>query len=563
MTYSKQTFIDRVVDSSGQVIQEGTTLKAEHLKHIEEGIVANEIELKNKQPKGNYATEQFVTDKIAGAQLGGNGKTYADAECRAAFIARMNEKAKEIGMTNTTFYDPTGRTNMSTAHDMARCLLHATGYEKLYEIWNTPAKDIACIKGDGTVRTHNVISTVVGKPVCKNLTDHYNVMGGKTGTLSTTLFNLACVCQSNKNPMDWYAVAVLAADTNDNGDGNRYIAAKETMDLVECGEITTGDPIDEIAYDGLTYRDIFVNNNLAPNINGNSMASVAGGTYADSAGATSIVSDENTDVNYVPPYSLLVSGTTSQQAKGDRVIYAGDRFFTAANIKVTSYTAGKIGVAAVSTGATIDRVTDGFEVVTAIVENTRDTGKLYIGSMSSANLTGYINNPVIIDMSLFATAPTEEELTVLYNNYNAKLIEMYEGGSGDTGASINPCANNICVFKVPYHNARALKYSALTPVYKKNAAAFVKPASTTKIMTSMVLMDYVPDLHEKVTLRQEDIDALTVASTGWYGEDILLGESVTYEDLLYIMMLPSSNIATEMVSRAVGERILKSKEYAK
>ena len=42
MSYEKQTFVDRVVDASGNVTTEGTKLKAEHLQHIEDGIVAAE-----------------------------------------------------------------------------------------------------------------------------------------------------------------------------------------------------------------------------------------------------------------------------------------------------------------------------------------------------------------------------------------------------------------------------------------------------------------------------------------------------------------------------------------
>lgn len=42
MAYTAQTFIDRVVDSDGNVTTTGTVLKAEHLNHIEEGILANE-----------------------------------------------------------------------------------------------------------------------------------------------------------------------------------------------------------------------------------------------------------------------------------------------------------------------------------------------------------------------------------------------------------------------------------------------------------------------------------------------------------------------------------------
>lgn len=60
MSYEKQTFVDWELDESGNVVKEGTTLSAEHLRHIEEGIVANEQALDNKQPKGDYPTKTEV-----------------------------------------------------------------------------------------------------------------------------------------------------------------------------------------------------------------------------------------------------------------------------------------------------------------------------------------------------------------------------------------------------------------------------------------------------------------------------------------------------------------------
>lgn len=61
MAYSKQNFVKDQV------------LEAEHLNHIEEGIVANETELANKQPKGNYLTEHQKIKTINGQSLVGEG----------------------------------------------------------------------------------------------------------------------------------------------------------------------------------------------------------------------------------------------------------------------------------------------------------------------------------------------------------------------------------------------------------------------------------------------------------------------------------------------------------
>lgn len=59
MSYNKQNFTD------------GQVLNASHLNHIEDGIEANEKALEEKQPKGDYPTNDEVDEKIAQAQLGG------------------------------------------------------------------------------------------------------------------------------------------------------------------------------------------------------------------------------------------------------------------------------------------------------------------------------------------------------------------------------------------------------------------------------------------------------------------------------------------------------------
>lgn len=47
MSYEKQTFLDEIRDSDGNVTQEGTIIKAEHFQHIEEGISANEAAIRS------------------------------------------------------------------------------------------------------------------------------------------------------------------------------------------------------------------------------------------------------------------------------------------------------------------------------------------------------------------------------------------------------------------------------------------------------------------------------------------------------------------------------------
>lgn len=87
MSYTRQTFTDWELDDQGNVVKEGTTLGATHLKHIEDGIVANETAAANaaktaseaktaaesKQPKGNYLTEHQKLKTINGQSIVGEG----------------------------------------------------------------------------------------------------------------------------------------------------------------------------------------------------------------------------------------------------------------------------------------------------------------------------------------------------------------------------------------------------------------------------------------------------------------------------------------------------------
>ena len=47
MSYERQEFKDHIVNGEGVVTQKGTTLKASHLNHIEDGIIANEKAINN------------------------------------------------------------------------------------------------------------------------------------------------------------------------------------------------------------------------------------------------------------------------------------------------------------------------------------------------------------------------------------------------------------------------------------------------------------------------------------------------------------------------------------
>jgi D-alanyl-D-alanine endopeptidase (penicillin-binding protein 7) len=56
------------------------------------------------------------------------------------FVARMNEKAAELGLNSTTYADPSGLdpANMSSAYDMARLITYAAGDDRISGIMRMP-----------------------------------------------------------------------------------------------------------------------------------------------------------------------------------------------------------------------------------------------------------------------------------------------------------------------------------------------------------------------------------------------------------------------------------------
>lgn len=539
---------------------------------IELSDYAKKTYVDDEVQKAKDYTDEKLKDITVEGGTSAPSSSFTDSECRAAFINEMTVLSKKLGAKNSTWTDPTGIENKSTALDMCKILVHASGYEKLYDIWNTPSWEATKVQEDGSVVKATITSSVVSNVASPQLTDYYNVMGGKTGTLNRhSTNNLGVIMQSVKYQDRIYAVIVMQADTDNSGSGNRFVATKEVMDILENKSTTTPptttSPLDEIAYENLTWRQIFIKNNYAPNINNGVFTSNKAETYSVSSGNCTIVTDDSNADNYVPPYSLDVSGTTSCQLKSNKVT-VGELYLIACNVNVSAYTAGYCGtiIGSGSTGATVNRVTEGWEAITQrVIPETTSKATLYVGSASSSNLSGKVNNPVIIPASIFNTVPDESTWQQLFEEYNQKLIEDMAIDDNEQNGSNNeditlpePQASYICACILP-RLPRAFQYLPLTPLYQKNANTEWYPASMSKILTGILVLDYVPDLYEKITVTQEDVDALTAFGSGWYANDILVGETVTYLDLLYAMFLPSSNIATQIVCRGVGEKILRSK----
>lgn len=83
-------------------------------------------------------------------------------------------------------------------------------------------------------------------------------------------------------------------------------------------------------------------------------------------------------------------------------------------------------------------------------------------------------------------------------------------------------------------------------LFSKNSDESVAVASTTKVLTCLLALENLDDLSETITLPD---DFVNVGESGIY---LTAGETHTYEDLLYAMMLRSANDAAQALAIAVS-----------
>ena len=89
-------------------------------------------------------------------------------------------------------------------------------------------------------------------------------------------------------------------------------------------------------------------------------------------------------------------------------------------------------------------------------------------------------------------------------------------------------------------------------LYEKNAREKRYPASTTKIMTALLVLELLPDLEQTVEVLEEDFATLEPGSSS---AGFKAGEQVRVIDLLYGLMLPSGNEAANILARYVGTSV--------
>lgn len=125
----------------------------------------------------------------------------------AGFVARMNEKATELGLQSTTYADPSGldAENVSSAYDMARLIAYAASDERISEIMRKPEYTVPL--GHRAVTVHST-NQLLSRADLEG-----SILGGKTGFIGRSGYCLATLLKMPQvnQPV---AVVVLGARSN-------------------------------------------------------------------------------------------------------------------------------------------------------------------------------------------------------------------------------------------------------------------------------------------------------------------------------------------------------------
>jgi D-alanyl-D-alanine endopeptidase (penicillin-binding protein 7) len=122
----------------------------------------------------------------------------------SGFIDRMNEKAKDLGLANTHYEDPSGllAANVSSAYDMAKLITFVSGDERIAGVMRKQNYQVAA--GRRMINIHSTNQLVMRGDV--------DVQAGKTGFIHNAGYCLATLLKLPQGPQ--IAVVVLGAKSN-------------------------------------------------------------------------------------------------------------------------------------------------------------------------------------------------------------------------------------------------------------------------------------------------------------------------------------------------------------
>jgi D-alanyl-D-alanine endopeptidase (penicillin-binding protein 7) len=185
-------FLEDNPDLSEEVVVQSTDVRAASTTYIRSGF---------RLTKGDLLHLTLMASDNAAARALARVSSHGSE----AFIARMNSKAAELGLTSTSYADPSGllSANVSSAYDMAKLITYVSGDERISSIMRTPTYTVTA--GRRVINIHSTNQLVMNGDV--------DVQAGKTGFITKAGYCLATLLRLPQGGPQ-VAVVVLGAKSN-------------------------------------------------------------------------------------------------------------------------------------------------------------------------------------------------------------------------------------------------------------------------------------------------------------------------------------------------------------
>jgi D-alanyl-D-alanine endopeptidase (penicillin-binding protein 7) len=185
-------FLEDDPDLSEEVVVQSTDVRAASTTYIRSGF---------RLTKGDLLHLTLMASDNAAARALARVSSHGSE----AFIARMNSKAAELGLTSTSYADPSGllSANVSSAYDMAKLITYVSGDERISSIMRTPTYTVTA--GRRVINIHSTNQLVMNGDV--------DVQAGKTGFITKAGYCLATLLRLPQGGPQ-VAVVVLGAKSN-------------------------------------------------------------------------------------------------------------------------------------------------------------------------------------------------------------------------------------------------------------------------------------------------------------------------------------------------------------
>ena len=189
----------------------------------EKQIALSETAIATEGASGKFSVDETFTVEdliISMMVVSSNDAAIALSEQLPAgeFVSLMNQKAKELGMTNTYFNEPSGLSslNQSTLEDMSKLLLYS--WKTYPELFIASSKPKNYIKEVSVKKKRELVNI-------NALASRSNFLGGKTGFIEESGENLVSVFSFDKRPI---GILIFGAE-------NRVVETDKIIDFFKNG----------------------------------------------------------------------------------------------------------------------------------------------------------------------------------------------------------------------------------------------------------------------------------------------------------------------------------------